>query len=30
MKWKQIVIEVLRIVIAVLAGVGGAAAQTSL
>lgn len=30
MKWKQIVIEVLRIVIAVLAGVGGAAAQGSL
>lgn len=26
MKWKEIVIEVLRIVIAVLAGIGGGAA----
>lgn len=30
MKWKNIVIEVLRIVLAVLAGLGGGAAQSAL
>lgn len=29
MKWKNIVIEVLRVVLAVLAGLGGGAAQAS-
>lgn len=30
MKWKNIVIEVLRIIMAVLAGLGGGAAQASM
>ncbi len=30
MKWKDIVIEVLRVVLAILAGIGGGAAGASL
>lgn len=30
MKWKNIVIEILRIVLAVLAGLGGGAAQAAM
>lgn len=30
MKWKAIVLEVLRIIMAIVAGIGGSAAMTSI